>query len=310
MGDDEESAEARGVFEHRMFHLACTLDKVKYFLCENQEIHPPMREMTDAEVAEKLWDGKNSIAEQIKRAAIRSLAPDSDASSFSIVGNQLDAVDPDKIDRILTLFDSAPPAGSKQSAKRSLKEFGRLLRSFGGKHIAAADVAHLFGSTERFFQCVGHSPVTSEPVDLTNDDRVKQSANRPMPKQPKRKEDPLRKPYRRHFVWSQLSHWHKHTVYDVQASLWDHVKATLGMPDPSSAYSAKRTVLSSEEREGAFQRLASDGAWPKRLPFSVSIAGASPMLCHPFLDAALSRWDGSHPGASAQSVLDELVSLQ
>ena len=280
--------EAVGVQGKRLQDLSVTLNKLKYFVrrqasmaeCRgdrsNAAYVPPLRVLTDKEVADHLWNGEDSIGTQLA-VACRALQPGSQQHVYRARcennkkgGASAGGVAPSSpAKRVAAPRETASEssairelleksAKSAKEARSFLLKFSRLVREMpknGKSNLqTVADVAVLYGYTEHWFTPNGEfSTVVSQPVDRTG-----QRAYEGLKIEPVSVEEELKanggnlggirnkgppddkKRYGASFLWGQSASWFKQTIYDPTASLSADRRGCLSLPDPDScrAYSS------------------------------------------------------------------------
>ena len=165
------SETARGVAENRLQNLVITLDKVKHFLRQpGQPQGPPLRALTAAETAALLWSAPDSVARRLVDTAAAALC--SACRNAGITGAHA-TPGCGALSALHALCDV--PDGTEHSlpiAVQRLLDIEHVLRSVdtskpaGGRHAAAADLAHLYARTTLFFVPERYDSITSLPVTL------------------------------------------------------------------------------------------------------------------------------------------------
>lgn len=283
-------AEAKGLFDSRLFHLACCLDKVKYFLNnsgssdDTSAIQKPLQELDEYEVANHLFNANESLAARLVQAASQCLAPDCTGAPTSPPKKQPGNTDIPKLDDLLSFYHSLSKVDSKSNAKENLLKLSRKLRSLGAEHKAAADFAFLYSQTERFFSWTEYQGFRSQAVDFTTfkDDRVRQSK-----RSKKAAEEACSKSYGKLFIWAQLSQWFKQTRSDVQSELNKAFRETLCLPDPDCAYLQRMKDYPEKLRPGLIRALCNDLQWPNEMVVNKNTTSHKNIFGSPMLDTAL-----------------------
>ena len=164
--------QACGLAATRLQNVAITLDKVKHFLRQpGQPLAPPLRLLTDTETAELLWTAPGSVARRLADAACAVLcAP---CRNAGLPGGAHDTPGCAALARLRALCDVHPDEPvNAQAASRRLLAMASILRSLdtskpgGGRHAAAADLAHLYAKTRHFYRVERYNTVISPTVTL------------------------------------------------------------------------------------------------------------------------------------------------
>ena len=169
----EAAAEqARGLAATRLQNIAITLDKVKHFIRQpGQPLGPPLRLLTDAEMAEMLWTAPDSVARRLADAASAVLcAP---CRNAGLPGGAHDTPGCATLARLRALCAAHPEEPvNAQAASRRLLAMASILRTMdtskpgGGRHAAAADLAVLYARTRHFYRVERYNTVISPTVTL------------------------------------------------------------------------------------------------------------------------------------------------
>lgn len=242
----QESAEAEavGVTGKRLQDLSVTLNKLKYFarkhalVLQNRErpareaYDPPLHVLTDEEVANHLWNGRDSIAMQCAHAC-----------------NAIGARTRKPVPVLAELLGAKAP--NADDARAKLVEMSRLVRTAGclaPNAEAVADLLVLYGHTTHWFtpHCAAQCGVVSPPVDRTGQRTLEGIKETPMDEAEEaeaastgglRSRGKLddKKRYGTHYLWGQSASWFKQTIYDPTASLSADRRGCLSLPDPDSA---------------------------------------------------------------------------
>ena len=261
-------AEAKGVVMNRVQNIVITLDKIRMVLKQpNQTDEPPLRLITDAQVASYLWNGPTSVAKRLLRGSALLVAPSfvavdsSPQQVVSILVNCKESGDDETLSEIpetlLRLALSAQSvATSAEEARDKLMDFSDNLRELdvvrGGGMTAAADLAVLYASTKNWISASRDYKTFASPkvpinledlflnreadAELNPEDEGRLVTAAQL-KAKKHEDHPaLQKSYRPTYVWGQLSNWFKQTVNDPTASLSADRRGCLSLPDIDSAF--------------------------------------------------------------------------
>jgi len=289
--DQLANFEAKGLFDSRMFHLACSLDKVRYFMNASASSGDstgrckPFEELSSRQVADYLFNNQDSLAKALLRNASQCIAPDCQGREKVNAKLLERKPDFDKLSSLLDFFHNLPLAETRERAQENLKQLSRKLRALGSEHIAAADFAFLYSKTNRLFRSKEYRSFKSRPVDFDTfkDDRVKQSKR----SSKKNNEDIYSKHYGKFFVWAQLSHWYKQTRYNVQQQLLNSVREVLCLPDAEVAYIQSRNNYENKMRPRLMHSLSTELQLPPEMTFANMLTNASNIFGSPIFDAAL-----------------------
>ena len=173
----EAAAEqARGVAENRLQNLVITLDKVKHVLRQpGQPQTPPLRLLSDAAVAAALWSAPDSVARRLVDTAASYLCSPCRNAGGAAGGHATPGCA--ALARLQALGEV--PAGAeedRQLAVARLLEMEVVLRGVdtskpaGGRHAAAADLAHFYASTQYFFTSERYNAVASPVITLREEE--------------------------------------------------------------------------------------------------------------------------------------------
>ena len=262
------SAEAKGVIMNRVQNIVITLDKIRMVLKQpTQTTEPPLRRMTDSQVASHLWNGSNSISKRLLKGCAALLVPvlvpieTSPQQALTILVTCSECGDEETLKEIPEAliglaFSAQKVASSAQDARDKLMAFSDDLReldvSHGGGMTAAADLGVLYASTTNWVKASQEYksfvspkvPINLEDLflnreaeaelDAEDENRLVTSAQI---KAKKHENHPaLQKSYRPMYVWGQLNSWFKQTVNDPTASLSADRRGCVSMPDIDSAF--------------------------------------------------------------------------
>jgi hypothetical protein len=167
--------QARGVAENRLQNLIITLDKVKHVLRQpGQPQGPPLRLLSEAETAAALWSASDSMAQRLVDTSASYLCSACRAAATSGVHDTPGCAALHQLRNLCTVPDGRE--GDRALAVQRLFEMEVVLRGVdtskpaGGRHAAAADLAHFYATTQRFFTSERYNTVVSPPVTLREEE--------------------------------------------------------------------------------------------------------------------------------------------
>jgi hypothetical protein len=183
------SAEARGVIMNRVQNIVITLDKIRMVLKQpDQTLEPPLRRLSDSEVALHLWNGPASISKRLLQGCVGAIVPENasippnpqgivsfflDHKGWPCTGPTVPTVptvpalpsqslgscgascSEEEVDEIVRLAQSVQEvATSATDARKKLMSLSEGIRKIdllhGGGMTAAADLGVLYASTTKW----------------------------------------------------------------------------------------------------------------------------------------------------------------
>lgn len=280
--------ECFGVKQGRLQSVAVVADQLKHMLRQQQDgCGAPLRQLTHGQIVKRLWSGKDSL--------VRTLA------------NYLAIHDPDQSVRINAWINKQYPETTDglRRTRRALKRVRDLLKGLeptrGAYHHAAADLIHLWASTETFFEATEYRAFRSKEFSMHD---------LGFTRDPRPKKKPLSVKYGSQYLWARTVYWMEDDVSNIEKTLREDRKGCVLLPWIDSCYSpsrSKKLTRSYEDRQrnALIRQMREDPSksWPTDAHWRYK---NSPMYGSPFVD----KYMGSRGGHGLTKIIDDLEDLQ